>query len=484
MKKIIYIIISGLFLLGGCTNSIENDLNVIERRIEKLEQRCKEMNTTLGGLRDIVEKLQDYDFITRVESILKGGRTIGYTLYFTNSDPVTLYNGTDAATPLLGVARGEDGVWYWTVQYSPGEQAKFITDNYGVRIPTSAASPVIKIENGYWMVTYDNGEIWHNLGRATGEDGVSFFESVEHEGDYYLFKLLNGTSIKLPTWSSFEKLEKNCQTVNDNLETFVKLVENLQNKTWVSDLVPIVNDTDTIGMTLQLTDGSSYSFYNGTGTNVPVIGAKRATDDINDNVWYWTIRYGSGESQWILDEKGKKIQANAPEGLAVKISLKKDKDDKYYWAIAYGSAEPEFLLCNGKKVQASVDVPEPAFAPVVKKEGDFVVLTLSGEDPIMIPMANGFNVTLTGVTKNIITMSAKDTVSFTCALDKADERAEVLPIPNNGFYASAKTSNHKSWTVTVISPASFKKPTTSKLNVLVANGKGAMKTIVITIQAK
>ena len=116
MKKIIFIIISGLFLLGGCTNSIENDLNVIERRIEKLEQRCKEMNTTLGGLRDIVEKLQDYDFITRVESILKGGRTIGYTLYFTNSDPVTLYNGTDAATPLLGVARGEDGVWYWTVQ--------------------------------------------------------------------------------------------------------------------------------------------------------------------------------------------------------------------------------------------------------------------------------------------------------------------------------------------------------------------------------
>ena len=176
-KKHILTLILCMLPLTGCYNEIASNLDLLERRIERLEQRCKEMNTTLSGLRDIVDKLNTYDFLSGVETLREGTKVIGYKLSFTHSDPVILYNGTDAATPILGVARGEDGVWYWTVKYPADEEATFLTDNYGVRIPTSAASPEIKIENGYWMVTYDGGQIWHNLGRATGEDGASFFNS-------------------------------------------------------------------------------------------------------------------------------------------------------------------------------------------------------------------------------------------------------------------------------------------------------------------
>ena len=487
MKKTYLACLLLLTLLSavGCYDQIESDLNQLERRIEKLEQRCREMNTTLEGLRQIVEKLETYDFLKKVETLYDNGEVVGYTLYFTHSKPVTLYNGTDAETPVLGVGKGEDGVWYWTVKYPSDKQASFLTDNYGVRIPTDAASPEFKIENGYWMVTYDGGEVWHNAGRATGEDGVSFFKSVEDKGEYIQFNLLNGTSILLPTWESFERLQEACRMVNENLDSFTRMAQELDEKVYVNDLIPILDGTDTIGFRICLSNFDSYAFYNGTGTNAPVIGARKATGDPDDDIWYWTIRYADGEPQWILDENGRKIQANAPQGLLPKISLMKDTDDKYYWAIAYGDETPTFLLCDGAKVCVSNDVPDPVVLSVVSVRDDIVSITLDGGQTIQVPMAGTFSVSVSSpVNKGVLAMGARDTVSFNCQLSNADARAEVLPVTRDGFFASAGTTNYKSWKITVISPTGFTKPKTSKLNLLVSNGHGKMKTVVITIEAK
>ena len=481
-KHAIFFLLLFLLPLGGCFNELETNLNMLERRIEKLEQRCREMNTTLDGLRSIVDKLNQYDFLTNVESNYLNGKIIGYTLHFAHSNPVTLYNGTDAETPVLGVRKGEDGIWYWTVKYPSDREARFLTDNYGVRIPTSAASPQFKIENAYWMVTYDGGEIWHNLGRATGEDGMTFVQNVEDKGDYIVFTLHNGTSVQLPTWASFEKLQETCRKVNENLETFRKLVAGLGEKVRVSEMIPILSGQDTIGVTLSLTDGKSYSFYNGSGTNAPVIGARK---DGTGEVWYWTIRYGE-ETQWILDERGQRIQANAPQGLSPKISLLKDSaDDTWYWAVAYGDQAPVFLRCNGERVAASVSVPNAVIQSIVSVRDDQVCITLDGGQTVYIPLAKALTVSLSApVVDNKLTMGAKDTVSFTCSLSRSDERAEVLPVAADDFYATATTADHKDWTVVVVSPKNFSRTSTSRLNILVSNGYGALKTVVVTIQGK
>ena len=379
MKRLFLTLVLALAALtaSSCLDTIKNDLDVLERRVAALEEKCQNINQQIDALSQIVTSLEQYDFITKVETLRDGVSVIGYRIYFTHSDPITLINGEDAGTPLLGVAKAEDGMYYWTVLYPGSDKAEFVRDNFGQLVSASAASPELKIENGYWFISYDGGKNWSNLGKATADDGATFFSDVVVNDNYILFKLVNGTEIKVPTWASYEKLNQACETANKNLIAFTQLAEALKQKVYASDIQPIVEGSTTIGYRLFLSDGSSYAFYNGIATNAPVIGSARDPKHPPDTSFYWTIQY-SGQSSytWLLDEKGKKIQANAPEGLAVKISLKKDKDDKYYWAIAYGSAEPEFLLCNGKKVQASVDVPEPAFAPVVKKEGDFVVLTL------------------------------------------------------------------------------------------------------------
>ena len=114
-----------------------------------------------------------------------------------------------------------------------------------------------------------------------------------------------------------------------------------------------------------------------------------------------------------------------------------------------------------------------------------VCLTLAGEQTILIPLAKAWSVTLTSpVSNNRLTMAAGDTVSFTCRLSAVNKDADVLPVAADDFYASASTTDHRNWTIRVIAPASFASPATSKLNLLISNGKGSLKTVVVTIQAK
>lgn len=483
LRKYIFLTVLALLALGGCTNEIESDLNVLERRIQKLEARCQELNTTLSGLRTTMERLQEYDFLTGVQTLTENGRTIGYMLSFTHSDPVTLYNGTDAETPILGVAKGEDGVWYWTVQYPSDPEPVFITDEFGVRITTSAISPQLKIENGYWYVTYDNGEIWRNLGKATGEDGASYFESVTNMGDYIQFNMINGTVIKAPTMEAFEKLKESLVTANENLETFTNLAKTFSEKVYVNNLVPILNGLDTIGMKIVLSDGNAYSFYNGTGTNVPVIGARRLTDDPSDDKWYWTIQYGNDPFQWILNENGEKIQANGQDAESPHLSLQQTKGDPaWYWAVAYGDGQPQFLLYNGQKVKANVDVPETVVQNMVQVRDDMVYVTLSGGMSFFIPMAKAIVVSLSSpVSGNTLTMLSGGQISFDCVVANADNQAEVLPIAHDNFYATAQRTSKNTWIITVKAPLPFIAPSTSHLDLLVSNGYGSMKNISIII---
>ncbi len=484
-RSFLLILLLSLLPLSGCDNGIDNEISVLERRLEKLEQRCRDINSTLDGIRKIIETLESYDFLEKVEPFSENGRS-GYVLYFTHSDPVTLFNGIDAETPVLGVAKGEDGVWYWTVKYPSESEATFITDNFGVRIPTSAATPLLKIENEFWMVSYDNGDVWHSLGRATGEEGASFFESVVDKGTYIELNLLNGTTINIPTWDSYLTLAEACIKVNENLENLILLREQLEAKTYVQDLTPILSGTDTIGCTLHLSSGATYTFYNGTGTNAPVLGAACDPENPDDPTLYWTIQYVGEARQWILDVDGNKLQANAPEGLQAKLSLLRDESDGlYYWAVAYGDGPAEFLLLDGNKVAANVAVPETVVLSVVSVSDYEVCITFSGGESIVIPLARPFTVTLGApVVDNTLTMAPKDTVTFLCTLEDGDEKSQVVPIASDGFYASAVTTDFKNWTILVLSPESFVHPAESRVNLLVSDGYGTLKTVIITIVSK
>ena len=191
-------------LFSACHNDIWDAIDGLDSRVTKLEELCKEMNTNITSLQTIVSVLQSNDFITSIVEIKKEGKVVGYTITFGKHDPITIYHGQDGKdgqngtngkdgqdgiTPVIGVAQDTDGVYYWTLN------GVWLLDDNGNKLPVSGKdgkdgangadgkdgqdgadgkdgiSPLLKIENGYWYISYDNGATWTESGKATGDNG-------------------------------------------------------------------------------------------------------------------------------------------------------------------------------------------------------------------------------------------------------------------------------------------------------------------------
>ena len=224
MKKL-HLLLLGLTicLFTACHDKLWDAIDDLDVRVARLEELCKEMNTNIVSIQTIVNVVQSGDYITGVTEIKKDSEVIGYTITFANHDPITIYHGQDgkdgadgkdgqdssANAPVIGVAQDTDGVYYWTLN------GEWLLDDNGNKLPVSGKDgqngangtmPQLKIEEGYWYVSYDNGVTWAQLGKATGEDGEkgekgesgdSMFQSVTQDENYVYFTLADGTVIKI-----------------------------------------------------------------------------------------------------------------------------------------------------------------------------------------------------------------------------------------------------------------------------------------------
>ena len=173
---------------------------------EALQRLCNETNTNLSALQTIVTALQNNDYITSVDPLTENGKVVGYTIKFAKSNPIVIYNGKDGAdgnTPVIGVKKDTDGIYYWTLD---GEfiivdgqkiKAQGTDGNNGVD-GSDGVTPKLEIREGYWWISYDNGANWTQLGKATGEDGkdADSIKITQDENNVY-FELADGTVITI-----------------------------------------------------------------------------------------------------------------------------------------------------------------------------------------------------------------------------------------------------------------------------------------------
>ena len=173
---------------------------------EALQRLCNETNTNLSALQTIVTALQNNDYITSVDPLTEDGKVVGYTIKFAKSNPIVIYNGKDGAdgnTPVIGVKKDTDGIYYWTLD---GEfiivdgqkiKAQGTDGNNGVD-GSDGVTPKLEIREGYWWISYDNGTNWTQLGKATGEDGkdADSIKITQDENNVY-FELADGTVITI-----------------------------------------------------------------------------------------------------------------------------------------------------------------------------------------------------------------------------------------------------------------------------------------------
>lgn len=190
---------------------------------EALQRLCNETNTNLSALQTIVTALQNNDYITSVDPLTENGKVVGYTIKFAKSNPIVIYNGKDGAdgvdgnTPVIGVKKDTDGIYYWTLDGEfivvDGQKIKAQgTDGNNGTDGSDGVTPKLEIREGYWWISYDNGTNWTQLGKATGEDGkdADSIKITQDENNVY-FELADGTVITI---------SKTGQSVDPNIIQF------------------------------------------------------------------------------------------------------------------------------------------------------------------------------------------------------------------------------------------------------------------------
>lgn len=236
MKKLLSLLTCGLLLLG-CSDkyddsALRNDLNDLKNRVTKLEELCKQMNTNISSLQEIVKALKERESITNVSTLSDGS---GYSITFTSGKTITIYHGkngsdgsdgTNGVTPTISVKQDTDGIYYWTVNGNwlivDGKKVKAIgtdgadgsngNDGTDGTNGKDGITPKFKIDGGYWYISYDNEQSWEQLGKATGdsglngEDGDAFFKGVSIADGFVIFTLNDkeSTEIKIPFYSETE----------------------------------------------------------------------------------------------------------------------------------------------------------------------------------------------------------------------------------------------------------------------------------------
>lgn len=407
MKKWAYAIaLLSAVTLSSCSQYddtlLQNRVGTLEADVKNLKELCSQMNTNISAMQSIVNAIQNNDYVTGVAPVMKNGVEIGYTILFSKSNSITIYHGTDGRdgtdgkdgkdgrdgidgtngyTPVIGVQKDSDGVYYWTLD------GKWLTDISGNKIKAvgtdgkdgkdglnggadgkdgengtdgkdgkdgvdgkDGITPKLKIEDDWWYISYDEGQSWTKLSKAKGEDGKdgqngtdgkdgkdgvdgkdginggdSFFKSVDTTNkDYIVFTLSDGSQLKLPTWYAFEALRTQCNQMNTNIEALQKIVSSLQNNDYITSCTPHMENGVQTGYVISFAKSPSIIVYNGKN-GAPGKDGEPGKDgaDGNDGV-------------------------DGKDGYSPVVGVKKDTDNIYYWTL-----DGKWLTdADGNKVKA------------------------------------------------------------------------------------------------------------------------------------
>ncbi len=205
--------ISAAILLVGCSyddTEINNRLDKVEQDVTELRAMVADINNNISALVTTVDALKNSDQITSVTPLADGS---GYEVTFSKSGTIIIYNGkngldgedgkdgtdgADGLTPQISVKLDTDGTYYWTVN------GEWLLDDQGKKIPATAhiATPQIRINEGNFEISYNEGVTWEVIGNAGASDSIVFRQVIDGEASV-LFILSDGTQIEIPKAQQF-----------------------------------------------------------------------------------------------------------------------------------------------------------------------------------------------------------------------------------------------------------------------------------------
>lgn len=235
MKKILLTLLSAAVLcVCACDKyddtPLRNELSGLESRVANLEDLCSKLNTNIASIQTLLTNINAKIAIERVVSLDNGE---GYLITFSNGSSITVYNGVDGSegpkgnkgdkgdkgdqgepgeAPVIGVG-SEDGVLYWTLngewllddegnkipvvgpkgdkgdQGEPGKNGSNGSNGSNGQNGSNGVTPQLKIEDGKWMVSYDNGSSWKEVATSGDNPYNTMALTIEETEDAYIITL-------------------------------------------------------------------------------------------------------------------------------------------------------------------------------------------------------------------------------------------------------------------------------------------------------
>ena len=106
------------------------------------------------------------------------------------------------------------------------------------------------------------------------------------------------------------------KSVNTDIKSLQSLVTALESKNFITHVTPVMEGGAEVGYTITFQTGNSITIRhgkngtNGTNGQTPIIGVAKDTDD----AYYWTVKIGDGQAEFLTDGSGSKIPVTGPKG--------------------------------------------------------------------------------------------------------------------------------------------------------------------------
>lgn len=195
MKKFLLMFVP-LMALIGCSyddTDIQKRLDDLDGQLTELQAQVKALNSDITTLKELVAGKR---FISDVQPGENGGYVITLVTSTGEISTITIDDGKDGTSSVIGVKQDSDGIYYWTLN------GDFILDN-GKKLPVSGATPEFKIENSHWWVSYDNGATWTDCGQAQTDQNLFKSVTTSEDGKLVYLTLSDGTVLTFEMYVQF-----------------------------------------------------------------------------------------------------------------------------------------------------------------------------------------------------------------------------------------------------------------------------------------
>ena len=398
-----------MFLALSCASRAE--LEELRNRVAELERRVDALNADIGQLQKMVTQIQTGGYVTAVAK-----KESSYTISFNDGSTVLLNTESDGQeVPCVGVRKGDDGIYYWTLD------GEWLLDSKGNKLAVSgldvesgqnAVEPRLKLNGNNWSVSYDGGKKWNRIStKATS--GVTFSSVDSSNPDYVIIILSDGTELRLPTWEAFITLQKQVKQLNINLSALSRIISAIQDNDYLVSIAPFIEDGVQVGWLLNFSKSGLVVIYSSpSGPVISLSGDTVPQLKIEEGCWW--VSYDEGAT-W--DKLGK---ATGDNGDSFFSEVDVSNDEYVRLVLADGS-----ILTIPKYVPMDLDIDVP-------------------QDGIVIP--GGFSkkipYKITGTVQNIVYVSVLVNGDVSASISASDS--------NSGIVSIAMPKNSEGGTVTVM----------------------------------